>query len=86
MVATLHSDLCTNDGLNTQGVGGTGELHSTAQVVVVSESQRWVAELHSTWQQLVNVRCPFLEGEVAVAVEFYIAHGCYLWRYHCPFT
>ena len=66
----LEGDLGTDDGMNVQGAGGAGELHGPAQVVVVGEGQGGVAQSRCASQQLVGEGCSFLEGEVAVAVQF----------------
>ena len=69
-LSALNSHLHAGDRLNLEGLSHLGEVHGPAEIVMVGQSQRAQPQITGAHQQVLHGGGPFLEGVVAVAVEF----------------
>ena len=68
----LHGDLRADDALETIALARLREGDDAAQLIVIGDRERVVAELHGAIDQLLWMRRAIEEGERGVAVQFYV--------------
>ena len=73
--AGRQRDLGAEHGGQADGAGGLGEADDAVKAIVIGDRQRLQPEAVGLLGQLLGVRCPVEEGEVAVAVQLGVRGG-----------
>ena len=73
--AVVHRGLRSGNRADADVAGDARELHRAAQVVVVGQRQRRVAQIAGAQEQFFDPRRPLPERVCAVTVQFRVLHG-----------